>query len=125
MKFRLGITLALLLSIASIANAQGQVGSLSRMSWEQGAPTIQDAQSYLYMYYADGNATGLFISGVSCVQANVEMTFTCSAPFPAFSPGTHTITLTARTEGMESDKSNVLTFRFIIVPVAPRLLRIG
>lgn len=94
----------------------------SRLGWDQDAPTLADAQAYTYKYYADGSTTGVALTGVTCTGS--ASPFTCSAAFPAFTPGNHRITLAASNLAGESAKSNPLDFTFIVTPAVPTGLRI-
>jgi hypothetical protein len=111
-----------LLAMASLATAQSTGTSSSKLAWDQtGVASAVDAQALTYRYYADGSATGIVLTGVTCAGTT---TVTCSAPFPAFTPGNHAITLTAANVAGESIKSSSFAFVFVVVPSAPGNLRI-
>lgn len=121
-------TIAIRASIAAIvllfsASAQAQTGTpTSRLAWDQGAPDLATAQAYAYTYYADGATTGTALTGVTCTGTAAP--FTCSAAFPAFTPGNHTLTLTAKNVAGEGPKSSPLSFVFVVLPSAPQNVRI-
>jgi hypothetical protein len=48
---------------------------------------------------------------------------TCTAPFPAMTPGAHALTLTQTISGAESGKSMALAFTFVVV-VTPTGVRV-
>lgn len=117
-----GLTLLLL-----SAPAHAQVADASaKLGWDQVAPTLAVASGYTYRSYADGSVTGTAMTGVVCTGA--ASPYVCTAPFPAFTPGAHTIALTAGTlagaTSIESAKSAPLAFTFVVVPGAPASLRI-
>lgn len=117
---RVSFLLILLLLVPT--SVYSQAVPTSRLGWDQDAPTLADAQAYTYKYYADGSTTGIVLSGVTCT--GTASPFVCSAPFPAFTPGNHRITLAAANLAGESDKSLPLDFTFIVTPGVPRGLRI-
>jgi hypothetical protein len=88
-----------------------------KFAWAQAAPTLQDAGSYTYKYYADGATTGTTITSVSC--SGSASPFACETPIPAFTPGSHTIALTASNLAGESEKSALFSFTFVVTPAAP------
>ena len=95
----------------------------SKLIWDQDAPSLTDAQSYTYKYYADGSTTGVAFTGVTCT--GTVSPFTCTVNFPAFTPGNNSITLTSSNIAGESAKSAPLDFTFIVTPSSPRNIRIG
>jgi len=99
-----------------------QAISTSKLAWSEDAPTLSDAQSYTYRYYSDGASVGTPIASVVCT--GITSPFQCEAPFPAFTPGNHTITLTAGNLAGESGKTSPLDFTFIVTPAIPTGLRI-
>lgn len=93
----------------------------SRLTWDQQAATIAEAQALTYRYYADASTSGSVITA-TCVGAVAP--FTCSAPFPAFTPGAHTLKLTAENVAGESAQSAALAFTFVVIPAVPANVRI-
>jgi len=106
----------ILLLIPSLVCAQTPL-----LAWDQDAPSLEDAQTYTYKYYADGSTTGVILGSISCT--GTISPFICSAPLPAFSLGNHRITLTASNLYGESAQSLPLDFAFG-VSSTPRNLRI-
>lgn len=108
---------------ASFAFAQATPGKT--LGWDQDAPDLATANAYIYRHYDDASAVGVVITPVVCVnQVPVTSTFTCTVAFPAFTPGAHTMALTAGNAAGESLKSNVLAFTFVVIPTPPKGLRI-
>ncbi len=115
-----GLLLALLLfPLALFAQT---AGTQSALGWDQSALSAATAQSYTYRTRADGSTTGVVLPGVTC--AGTVSPFQCKAPFPAFTPGPHTITITAANAAGESLPSPVLSFTFVVIPSPPGQPRI-
>jgi hypothetical protein len=112
---RLILALSLLVLLPSVARAQVTAGG--KIGWDQIAPDLPTAQAYTYKYYPDNAATGSNLNTVTCVLTTGVIH--CQAPFPAFTPGAHTIALTATNAAGESPKSGVFSFTFVVVPAAP------
>jgi hypothetical protein len=113
----------LVVGLAASLAAQAPPGSTAqRFAWDQAAATLSDAQALTYRYYPDGAAAGVTFSGVTCAGAGSA--FTCSAPIPAFTPGNHTITMTAANLAGESPKSSPFVFVFVVIPGSPSNVRI-
>lgn len=102
--------------------AQDKAVSTSKLAWDQPAPDLSAAQGYTYRYYPDGAPTGVALTSVACT--NIASIFTCSVGFPAFTPGLHTLTLTASNIAGESAQSAIFTFTFVVVPGAPHTIHI-
>lgn len=114
---------AVLLSLAFGAAAYAQDASGNQFfAWNQTAPVLADAQAYTYKYYPDGSSTGVTFTGVVCTGTTSP--FTCTAAIPAFTPGNHSITLTAANAAGESVQSAPFAFRFVVTPGTPSGLRI-
>lgn len=94
----------------------------SKLAWDQVAPSLADASGYSYFYYADGATPRTALANVTCVGTSTP--FQCSVNFPAFTPGNHTIAVSASNIAGESAKSNPLAFIFVVVPGVPTNLRI-
>lgn len=118
---------ALVLLFGVTVQAQSNAGPISKLIWDQPAPDLATAQGYTYAHYDDGAAASTDFTGVTCAAKvpAVAQLFDCSAPFPPFTPGQHTVTITAKNVTGESPKSAVLTFTFVVVPGTPTNLRIG
>lgn len=103
------------------ASAQNVVVG-DKLTWDQDAPTLLAANGFTYKIKVD-TAAPVALSGVSCVGTVAP--FVCSVPFPAFAPGVqHSLTGTASDNGVESLPSTPFAFMFVVVPVAPRNMRI-
>ncbi len=96
--------------------------STSKFAWDQSAPTLADAQAYTYKYYPDGAATGIEFTGVTCSGSSSP--FQCEVNIPAFTPGNHSITMTASNLAGESAKSAPFSFVFVVTPAIPSGIRI-
>jgi len=116
------LILFLLTSVTAYAQ-QPPIGTATqRFAWDQDAPTLADAQGYTYKYYPDSATTGIAFTGVTCTGTSSP--FVCSAPIPAFTPGNHSITVTANNVAGESAKSNPFAFNFVVTPGVPNNIRI-
>lgn len=115
-------------------SCQAQVTAGSKVLWTQTAVDLPSASAFVYKYYADGSTTGIVLPGAVCVApapATVPPSFNCSAPIPAFTPGAHSIVLTATdvtiaSTPLESPKSSPpVTFRLVLVPSAPANVQVA
>jgi hypothetical protein len=93
----------------------------SSLAWDQIGQSVTVAQSAGYTVFLDGAPTGTALASVTCTATGASAT--CSAPFPALTPGAHTLTLTQTISGASSAKSAPLSFTFVIV-VTPTNLRV-
>lgn len=107
--------------LASAASAQTGTPS-SKLVWDQAASDLATAQALSFKYYADGATTGTALAGVTC--AGTASPFVCQVNYPAFTPGSHTLQLTATNAAGESAKSATFSFSFVVIPAAPANLRI-
>jgi hypothetical protein len=114
------IAISVLLASQAVAHAQAVV--TSKLEWDQPGASLAEVQTYTYRVYADAAQAGTTLPGVTC--AGVAAPYQCSASFPAFTPGAHTLTLTAINAAGESPKSAPLNFTFVVIPQAPTALRI-
>lgn len=120
MKKSILVLIILLISIV-IVNAQSPpVIATNKIGWDQVSPSLTEAQGYTYRYYPDNATVGIALTNVICI--GTVSPFQCEAPFPAFAPGSHTLTLTAGNLAGESPKSTSLNFTFIISPNTPQNL---
>lgn len=94
-----------------------QATPVSKFSWTMASPTLADANGYEYRIYVDGSTTGAILAGVVCTGTVAP--YNCEAPIPAFTPGNHTATLTAKNVAGESAKSDPLGFVFVVTPAKP------
>ena len=113
--------LVVFLLVPVSALAQNATGT-SRLEWDQPNASLSEAQGFTYAVYADGSTTPTPLTGVTCVAGTP--TPVCSAPFPAFTPGSHSLSLTATNVAGESTQSAPISFTFVVVPSAPTGLRI-
>lgn len=120
---RISFLIIAFVALATVASAQTGASSTSNLQWDQDAPSLAEAQGYTYKAYPDGLQSNFVLTGVNC--AGTASPFICTVPFPAFTPGNHTLHITASNADAESLPSNDLAFRFIVVPAAPRSLRIA
>ncbi len=113
------------LALPVLASAQQAVSGNEKVAWDQNAPDLNTAQSYVYAVYIDSGPRTV-LSGVSCTGTAAP--FQCQVPFPAATPGQHTLQLTAANvingQTAESVKSAPLPFVLIVAPDAPTNLRI-
>lgn len=121
----IGLVLSLALWLPASSQAQTATQA-SRLAWDQVAPSLAEASSYLYEATYDGSAL-VVLTGVTCTGA--ASPFTCSAGFPAtFPSGAHMVQVrTVDIEGstrLESPLSAVFNFIFLGLPSAPTNLRI-
>lgn len=106
--------------VASLACAQATAAK--KLAWDQPAATPAEAQSFTYKGYSDGSSTGTPVTTPVCT--GVASPFACVIPFPAYTPGSHTVALTAGNVAGESLPSTPLAFTFVVVPGSPSNLRI-
>lgn len=110
-----------LLFAASTAFAQNPPATgTNKIGWDQEGPSLTEVQAYTWKYYADKSVVGVSLTGVSCT--GTASPYQCEVSFPAFTPGTHTLTLTATNLAGESPQSNPLNFTFVVTPSAPKNL---
>jgi hypothetical protein len=117
--------LAVLISIltfASVASAQPPATGTSKIGWDQAAPSLAEAQGYIYKYYPDSATVGTTLNLVTCI--GTISPYQCEVAFPAFTPGAHTLTITAGNIAGESAKSSPLNFAFVVTPSIPTNLKI-
>lgn len=116
------VTGLVLLALGASLQAQGTAVAGQKFAWDQPAPTLSDAQGYTYRYYADGATTGVAFTGVTC--SGTASPFTCEVPIPAFTPGSHSVTVTGTNIAGEAPKCPPLTFSFVVTPGVATNLRI-
>lgn len=115
------LTIAFLLSVAVQAQTATPANSIL---WDQTGPDLATVNAYTWKYYPDGAAVGIaFPQPVVCTGTAAP--FTCKVPYPAFTPGQHTVIITASNVAGESPKTGTFTFTFAVVPAAPTNLRSG
>ena len=121
------ILTALLFVLALAAPVMAQtvpVSGAEQLEWDQDGPDLPNVQAYGYNAYIDG----VLDSVVAATCSGSTSPFLCTTPFPAMTPGAHSIYLTAfiPTVGgdVESLPSNTLDVILVLVPTAPQNLRI-
>src|SRR5215510_7867242 len=100
-KTRLKITILLMLLFNILIQAQAI--PTSKLAFDQAAPDLASAQGYTYRYYPDGATTGTVLTGVTCT--GTISPFQCEVAFPSFTPGNHTLKLTAANIAGETAQS--------------------
>jgi len=119
------VTIILALAAPAAAQAPPAVAT-DRLGFTQPAAATEPIGSFTWAIVIDGARQPL--PGVTCQPAPAPAAFDCVAPFPAMTPGLHTLELIAiRTEGtlvLESPKSAPFPVRFVVAPAAPAALRI-
>lgn len=100
----------------SINLAAQTASAINKLAVDENAPDVATAQGYTYKYY-DGASAGVPLVGTTCTGTTSP--FVCAFTFPAFTPGSHSITITASNQAGESAKSAVITFTFAVIPAVP------
>ena len=126
MKRAIGFGVALIVGFGAPAFAQNPATGNNQIGWTQTGPDLATVQGYTYKHYDDASATGTAFLSVTCAAQTppVAGTFDCSAAFPAFAPGTHTMAISASNLAGESAKSSPLSFVFVVTPAVPTALGI-
>jgi hypothetical protein len=122
-KFFMAFVAGALLVGGTLVYAQGTATPAANLVWDQpNVANAVEAQAMTYYYYADGAVVAVVLSGVVCAGS---APVTCQVPFPAFTPGTHTLQLSAANAAGEGPKSAPpLSFTFVVLPSAPTNVRI-
>lgn len=102
----------------SIPNA----GPNDSFGWGQSAPTLNDANAYVYKYYLDGATTGSVFTAVKCTGTTSP--FSCQVRIPTFAPGQHSVTFTAANSTGESVQSTPFAFVYGNPPTSPNNISI-
>lgn len=126
MKLRTLLRTIALVLLANIASAQ-TASNTSRLSWEIIASSLIEVNLYTWKYYPNAAATGVvFPTPVTCAASTTANEFTCSVAFPAFTPGPHTLNVTATdiTAGEGPKSATPFSFTFSVIPGAVRNLRL-
>lgn len=117
------------LLIPSTLFAQTDANTVSKLAWDQDR-LGPEPLPLIYKYFADNATVGIQLTEVVCSSTNSadpNAVFACTAKFPAFTPGPHSIYITATNPSNPlgiSDKSETLNFTFTVNPATPRNLRI-
>jgi hypothetical protein len=118
------ILISLILVLLFFRIVEAQANNTSKLTWDQDAPDLATANGYVYKYYPDISVVGITLNSVSCVIA-IPGPFVCSVNYPAFTPGNHTLTITAANIVGESIKSTSFSFAFVVIPSPPKNIRIS
>lgn len=103
--------------VAGAAAGQSTGVPGQKFFWGQPAPDLATAQAYTYKHYDDGAVTGTAFTGVVC--SGTASPFNCEVLIPAYTPGNHSITITATNIAGESPKSSPFAFTFVVTPGTP------
>lgn len=94
-----------------------------KLTWQQDAPSLADAQGYQYRLHIDGGAPVALVATCSGVAPS-----TCVAPLPSMTPGQHRLELAAVlvVDGapLEGARSAALDLLMVAVPATPTNLRL-
>jgi len=107
------LVLAILLLLPRLVSAQTVATPTNHLGWDEVGQTAAIANASTYNAYIDAATTPVALTGVACIGTT---TATCTANWPAMTPGTHTLTIT-QVNGGESGKSAPLSFSFVVVVV--------
>lgn len=132
MRFRSTMFALMVLCFAAAASpAWAQAAnSGNKLRWDELGQIAATANTATYPMYPDSGSIATAVAAVSCVAAiaplNPGADTTCTGNFPAFTPGNHSLQLTQAFAGVESAKSNTLTFQFVVavVPSSVRIVRL-
>ena len=113
---------AVLVGLPHIATAQAATPA-SKLAWDQVGQSVATASGASYSVYID-TGTPIPLTGAVCVVGVPTTMATCTAPFPAMSPGAHTLTLTQVIAGAESPKSTPALAVVFVVVVTPTNIRV-
>jgi hypothetical protein len=113
------IAILVLVLIPIITNAQAIPSS--KLAWDQSGADLTTVQAYTYKYYPDLATTGIVLSNVTC--SGTTSPFQCEVAYPAFTPGNHTIKISASNIAGET-LSDPFAFTFVVQPAKPLNLHI-
>ena len=122
MKLILTILTVLLLPAISYAQQNPQATSSMKFGWDQDISADEDVTALTFKYYADDSSVGVPFTGVVC--GGTAPTVSCSVPIPAFTPGVHSIRISASNIAGESALSVPFGFALVVTPAAPRSIRL-
>lgn len=109
----------------ALAQTPPQATPNDRLAWDEVAPDIATAQGYTYALELDGVLRASPLSPVTCTGA--ASPFVCRVPFPATTPGQHSLRLQASTivngKPLSSAFSTALVFTMVISPATPANVR--
>lgn len=111
---------------AAPAFAQTSASPASKLLWDETGSSLAVVSAYRYDYSIDGGPA-IPLAGVQCTGSGGSA-FTCSANFPAATPGAvHNLILVAVdvsvSPPLASDPSTPFPFRFVVSPAPPSNIR--
>lgn len=115
-KLLLALTFIALPSLVHAQPVPPAATAQSKFAIDVNAADLATAQGYVYKQYADGALQGTVIA-FTC--SGTAAPFLCVAPVGAFTPGQHSVTLTASNAAGESGKSAAIIFTMTVVPQIP------
>lgn len=118
--FMIAACIVLLFAPSIAAQTTGVAGQ--KFAWDQAAPDLATAQGYTYKHYDDASTTAVTFTSVTCT--GTVSPFQCEVLIPAFTPGAHSVTITAGNVAGESAKSSPFNFTFVVVPGSPANIHI-
>lgn len=114
---------------ATLAQAQTPAVPTDRLVWSQAAASLSEAQSYTYTLILDSVRQATPLGSVTCTGA--ASPFTCEVPFPAMTPGQHSVQLVASLTvpstppvQLDSEASVPFSVRLYVAPLSPAGLTI-
>ena len=114
-----GVGILVCVGLLSAQRVQAQTANPgSKFAWTQSADAAT-SQAYTWKVYNDGATTGVTLTPVTCVAGVPTTTATCTVPIPAYTPGPHSVTITATNSAGESPKSDPLAFTMVAIPAKP------
>jgi hypothetical protein len=112
------IASTILFIVSTLSYAQSVVTRDAKITWDQDATTLVEAQKYFYKYYLDNSNVGMVLVRVNCI--GTVSPYQCQVAIPAFTYNTHTLSLTANSSLGESPKSPIVTFTFALNSDSPK-----
>ena len=116
--------LVLFAGVITYAQTTQVIGPTDKLTWDQDATNLAEAQSMRFTAYVDNSVTGVVVTA-TCAGATSP--FKCQIANPATAIGSHTVQLMAELPlsgggYIASPKSVVCNFRVATAPSAPRNL---
>jgi hypothetical protein len=115
----LPLVVALAASIAQQPPRATADGLLRHAAFEcTGPASVEEANSLIVGAYVDGATTSVILTGLTCAAAAPAGTFTCVVNLPALTPGPHTMAIALTVGTATSEKSNVISFTYVVLAVS-------
>lgn len=108
--------------VSAQVRAQVSVVPGQQFGWTM-TEDVVTAQAFTYKLYSDAVVAGVTLTSVVCVNVSVGRT-DCTVKIPAFTPGAHTVRVTASNGAVEGPKSDPLDFTLVAVPSKPTSLKV-